>query len=57
LGKNNICVRAGNFCCPYLKKLIGVETAIRVSLSIYNLKVDINKLVLHLKKITIKEIF
>ena len=21
LGKNNICLRAGNFCCPYLKKL------------------------------------
>src|SRR6185369_11634129 len=23
LGKNNIVVRAGNFCCPYLNKLIG----------------------------------
>lgn len=51
LGKNNICVRAGNFCCPYLKELIGVETAIRISLFIYNTREDINKLIFHLKRI------
>jgi cysteine desulfurase/selenocysteine lyase len=54
LGKNNVCVRAGDFCCPYLKELIGVEAAIRISLFIYNTKEDINKLVFHLKRI-IKE--
>lgn len=51
LGKNNICVRAGNFCCPYLKELIGVESAIRISLFIYNDKEEVDKLIYHLKKI------
>src|SRR4051812_7639271 len=51
LGKNNICVRAGNFCCPYLKELIGVESAIRISLFIYNNKEDIDKLIYYLKKL------
>jgi len=51
LGRNNICVRAGNFCCPYLKEVIGVESAIRISLFIYNTKEDINKLIYYLKKI------
>jgi cysteine desulfurase / selenocysteine lyase len=54
LGKNNILVRAGNFCCPYLKELIGVESAIRISLFIYNNKDDIKKLIYYLKKV-IKE--
>ena len=51
LGKNNICVRAGNFCCPYLEELIGVESAIRISLFIYNAKEDIDKLIYHLRNI------
>jgi len=51
LGKNNICVRTGNFCCPYLKDLIGVEAAIRISLFVYNDKKDIDKLIYYLKKI------
>ncbi|CAH1756406.1 3321_t:CDS:2 [Entrophospora sp. SA101] len=51
LGKNNICVRTGDFCCPYLKELIGVESAVRISLFIYNTKDDIDKLICHLKKI------
>jgi cysteine desulfurase / selenocysteine lyase len=54
LGRNNILVRAGNFCCPYSKELIGVESAIRISLFIYNNKNDIKKLIHHLKKV-IKE--
>lgn len=54
LGKNNILARGGNFCCPYLKELIGVESAIRISLFIYNAKDDIDKLIYHLKNI-IKE--
>jgi cysteine desulfurase / selenocysteine lyase len=51
LGKNNICVRAGNFCCPYLKELIGVEAAIRISFLVYNTKKDIDKLVCCLEKL------
>ncbi|CAI2179822.1 4946_t:CDS:2, partial [Funneliformis geosporum] len=51
LGKNNILVRGGNFCCPYLKELIGVESAIRISLFIYNTKDDLDKLVHSLKNI------
>src|SRR6185369_1108453 len=51
LGKNNILVRAGNFCCPYLKELIGVESAIRISFFIYNTKDDIDKLIFSLKNI------
>ena len=51
LGKNNICVRAGNFCCPYLKEVIGVEAAIRISLFVYNTKEDIDKLICYLKKL------
>ncbi|CAI2196608.1 8600_t:CDS:2, partial [Funneliformis geosporum] len=51
LGKNDIMVRAGNFCCPYLKELIGVEAALRISLFIYNTKEEVDKLTLHLKKI------
>lgn len=51
LGKNGICVRAGNFCCPYLKELIGVEAAIRVSFLVYNNKKEIDKLINSLKKV------
>jgi len=51
LGKNNILVRAGNFCCPYLKELIGTESAIRISLFIYNTKKEIDKMTYHLKNI------
>lgn len=54
LGRNGICVRAGNFCCPYLKKLVGIEAAIRVSISVYNNKEEINKLVFNLKKVSEK---
>jgi cysteine desulfurase/selenocysteine lyase len=49
LGRNNIYVRAGNFCCPYLNNLIKTESAIRISLSIYNTKKDINELINCLK--------
>jgi len=51
LGKKDVCVRAGNFCCPYLKELIGVEAAVRISLFIYNTKEDIAKLIYYLKEL------
>lgn len=43
LGHNNIYVRSGNFCNPYLKYLNN-KTYIRISLSFYNTKEDIDKL-------------
>lgn len=51
LGRNNVYVRAGNFCCPYLNQLIKTESAIRISLSVYNTKKDINKLISCLKNL------
>ena len=51
LGKNNIHVRTGNFCCPYLDKLINTNSALRVSLAMYNNQNDIDELVYHLQKI------
>jgi len=51
LGKNNIYGRAGNFCCPYLDKIIGVNSALRISLGVYNNYEDIDKLVSCLQKI------
>ncbi|CAG8761180.1 26510_t:CDS:2, partial [Racocetra persica] len=51
LGKNNILVRADNFCCPYLSELIGEEAAVRISLFIYNTKEEIDKLVCCLKEL------
>jgi cysteine desulfurase / selenocysteine lyase len=54
LGKNNIYVRAGNFCCPYLDKLIGTNSALRISFGLYNDCSDVDKLISHLQKITKK---
>ncbi|RHZ37634.1 aminotransferase class V-fold PLP-dependent enzyme [endosymbiont GvMRE of Glomus versiforme] len=51
LGKNNILIRAGNLCCPYLNKLIGANSALRISFGAYNNYNDINELVSHLQKI------
>jgi len=51
LGKNNIYVRAGNFCCPYLNKLINTNSALRISIALYNNYNDIDQLVYHLQKI------
>src|SRR3954471_15553758 len=50
LGKNNIYVRAGNFCCPYLDKLIGTNSALRISFGLYNNYKDIDKLIFYLQK-------
>jgi len=54
LSRNNIFVRAGNFCSPFLKKLIGTESALRISLTFYNNKNDIDRLVFLLKKLSKK---
>jgi cysteine desulfurase/selenocysteine lyase len=51
LGKNNIYVRAGNFCCPFLNKVINTDSALRISLAMYNNHHDIDKLISYLQKI------
>lgn len=51
LGKHNIYVRAGNFCCPYLDKLIGANSALRISFGVYNNHNDLDQLISHLRKI------
>jgi len=51
LGKNNIYVRSGNFCCPLFKEVTGVDSAVRISISVYNTENDIYKLIRNLKKI------
>lgn len=45
LADNNICVRAGNHCVQiYHKSTLNIPASVRVSLSIYNTKEDIDKL-------------
>ncbi len=45
LNKYNICVRAGNHCAKILKKEVGVNNTIRVSLYFYNTFEEIDALV------------
>ncbi len=51
LNKYNICTRSGDHCAKYLKDVLGYKNTIRVSLSFYNTKEEINKLVDLLKDI------
>jgi cysteine desulfurase/selenocysteine lyase len=53
LGSKNVFVRAGNFCCPLLCELIGVNSSIRVSFSVYNNKSDVDLLVSSLKELSL----
>jgi cysteine desulfurase/selenocysteine lyase len=52
LGKQNIYLRAGDFCNPHLFKLIGSNSALRISLGLANNRRDINKLISCLEKIS-----
>lgn len=45
LNKYNICVRAGNHCAKILKKEVGVNNTIRVSLYFYNTMEEVDMLV------------
>lgn len=45
LNKYNICVRAGNHCAKILKKEVGVNNTIRVSLYFYNTVEEVDMLV------------
>jgi len=50
LNDNNIAIRAGHHCCMPLMNLLGITGTCRASLSIYNTKEDIDKLIIALKK-------
>lgn len=54
LARNNVILRAGNFCCPNLKKIISVTSALRVSLAFYNNKKEIDKLIFLLSELVKK---
>lgn len=51
LDKDGICARAGHHCCMPLMKKLNINGTVRISLSIYNDKKDIDKLVKSLNKI------
>lgn len=55
LNKYHICVRAGNHCSKILKDEISIKNTVRISLSFYNTKEEIDKLVSTLKNPKIKE--
>ena len=52
LAQKNIAVRAGHHCAQPLHQNLGVAATVRVSLSIYNSKADIDQLIKALKKLT-----
>lgn len=45
LNNYNICVRAGNHCAKILKDELGIKNTCRISLSLYNTKEEIDKLI------------
>ena len=49
LDKYNICVRAGNHCAKILNNVVGTNNTCRISLSFYNTKEEIDKLIEVLK--------
>ena len=55
LNKYKICVRAGNHCSKILKEELDVKNTVRISLSFYNTKEEIDRLVEVLSNPNIKE--
>lgn len=45
LDKHNICIRAGNHCAKILNNIFNVNNTCRISLSLYNTKEEIDKLI------------
>jgi cysteine desulfurase/selenocysteine lyase len=54
LNKYDICIRAGNHCAKILKNAINIKNTCRISLSFYNTKNEIDKLIEVLKNQNIK---
>ncbi len=55
LNEHAIAIRAGHHCCMPLMKKLGISGTCRISLSIYNTREDIDKLINGLKKV--QEVF
>jgi cysteine desulfurase / selenocysteine lyase len=55
-GKHDILLRGGDFCCPYLSKIIGTNSALRISFDLYNTYADIDRLIKCLREIKEKPI-
>lgn len=51
LNSEGVCVRSGNHCAQPLHKYLGIDSTVRVSISIYNTKDDIDKLIFALEGI------
>lgn len=51
LAENNILARSGDLCSQTFMKLLGIEGCVRVSLSFYNTKDEINSFISSLKKV------
>lgn len=51
LDKHNICIRSGNHCAKTLNNIFNVNNTCRISLSFYNTKEEIDKLINVLKNI------
>ena len=54
LNKYKICVRAGNHCSKILKDELNIKNTVRISLSFYNTKEEIGKLITALNNSNIK---
>ena len=50
LDSNGVCIRAGNHCAQPLLRYLGLDSTCRVSISIYNTKQDIDRLIIALKQ-------
>lgn len=51
LGENNICIRAGENCARPLHHSLNIPASARVSISVYNSRDDISRIIQELKKI------
>lgn len=51
LDGENVCIRSGNHCAQPLLRYLGLDSTCRLSISIYNNKEDIDKLIEALKKV------
>ena len=51
LAENNIAIRAGHHCCMPLMKKLGIAGTCRASISLFNTKEDIDKLVKGINKV------
>lgn len=56
LARNFVYTRAGDFCSPFLKEVVGVASAVRLSIALYNKKSEIDLFLSVLKNISFENI-